>query len=192
MRTACRSVIVPRGAVDFIIGAPVREFDQTVYGGWRYPVEARLDNRKFAVFHLDVGIGDAIVSEPEWQTGQDFLSFAGIPPARVAMLPMDQQFSEKIHAYSRPRGERANSRTRDLVDIVLLIEHGLVASKSVRDALKATFERRKTHSIPETLSTPPAAWKLSYQELAEECGVKRKTIDEAFKLLEEFWNRLYK
>ena len=53
----------------FFVGTQMQEFDQTVYGGWRYPVDARLDNRTFTKFHVDVGVGDAIVSEPEWQEG---------------------------------------------------------------------------------------------------------------------------
>jgi len=50
---------------EFLIGVPMMELEQAVYGGWRYPVESRLDNRVFSKFHLDIGIGDAIVSAPE-------------------------------------------------------------------------------------------------------------------------------
>ncbi len=35
------------------------------YGGARFPVEARLDGRIFVGFHLDVGIGDAVMEPLE-------------------------------------------------------------------------------------------------------------------------------
>jgi len=107
---------------NFLIGTPMLDLDQALYGGWRFPVESRLDNRTFTKFHLDVGVGDAIVSDPDWIEGSDFLNFAGIPPTQAALLPKEQHFAEKIHAYTLPMEERLNSRTRDLVDLVILIE----------------------------------------------------------------------
>lgn len=174
----------------FLIGAPMLELDRAVYGGWRFPVESRVDGRTFSKFHLDVGVGDALFSEPEWKSGPELLSFAGIPPARVALLPVDQQFSEKIHAYSLPR-ENPNSRVRDLVDLVLLIEYGLPDKAVMIGALKATFERRKTHELPTRLEKPPANWEGTYREMAEECGVTKKTIGEAFELLNAYWQKLF-
>ena len=49
----------------FFVGLPMREFDQAVYGGWRYPVEARVANRIFSKVHIDIGIGDAVISTLE-------------------------------------------------------------------------------------------------------------------------------
>ena len=113
----------------FRLGAPTADLRAAPLGGARFPVQAHLDNRLFARFNLDVGLGDAVVSEPEWITGHELLSFAGIPPARIAMMPLDQQFAEKIHAYSFPREQP--SRVRDLVDLVLLIENGLPDSTQI-------------------------------------------------------------
>lgn len=176
----------------FFIGLPMREFDQAVYGGWRYPVEARVANRIFSKFHVDVGIGDAIVSNAEWKTGDDILGFAGIEPACAAMLPMEQHFAEKIHAYSYPREKRPFSRIRDLVDLVLLIDQGLPDKKLVMSAIEATFSRRNTHDIPKDLEIPPPLLADSYSKMAEECGVTKKTMPEAFLFLEEYWSKLIK
>lgn len=176
---------------EFLIGVPMMELEQAKYGGWRYPVECRLDNRTFSKFHLDIGIGDAVVSAPEWRKGQDFFNFAGIPPPNVALLPLAQHFAEKIHAYSIPRLERPNSRTRDLVDIVLLMDYGLPDKKLVQKALQATFKTRNTHALPTKLAPPPEMWKTSYRKLAEECGVSIKTVDEAFELLKNYWEEIF-
>lgn len=176
----------------FYIGVPMREFDQAVYGGWRYPVEARVANRVFTKFHIDVGIGDAVISEAEWKKGEDVLHFAGIEPAYAAMLPIEQHFAEKIHAYSYPRDKRPFSRMRDLVDLVLLIEQGLPEKKLVVSAVNATFNRRNTHEIPHVLEMPPETMRGSYGQLAEDCGVTKKTMAEAFSFLQEYWTGLRK
>ena len=177
---------------EFLIGVPMMELEQAVYGGWRYPVECRLDNRVFSKFRLDIGIGDAVISVPEWRKGQDFFSFAGISPPNVALLPLDQQFAEKIHAYTLPRTDRLNSRTRDLIDIVLIIDFGLPDKESVKKALHATFKRRGTHSLPTKLAPPPENWNTRYRKMAEECGVSKKTLDEAFAFLEKYWEGIFK
>lgn len=174
----------------FFIGVAMREFDQAVYGGWRYPVEARVANRIFTKFHIDIGIGDAIVSKEEWKTGDDLLSFAGIGPVRVAMLPIEQHFAEKIHAYSFPRDKRPFSRIRDLVDLIIIIEHGLPGKRLVSSAVEATFKRRGTHDIPKDLEIPPAALAGTYADMAQDCGVGKKTMAEAFVFLKEYWRDL--
>lgn len=176
----------------FYIGVPMKEFDQAVYGGWRYPVEARVANRIFTKFHIDVGIGDVVISEAEWKKGDDVLQFAGIEPAYAAMLPTEQHFAEKIHAYSYPRDKRPFSRMRDLVDLVLLIEQGLPDKKMVLSAVKATFKRRDTHDIPEMLEIPPETLGGSYEQLAEDCGVTKKTMAEAFSFVQDYWSGIRK
>lgn len=85
------------------IGQSREEFDTPPEGGARFPVEVRLDNRPFTTFHLDVGIGDTIIEKPEWVSSEEFLSFAGIPPARMLIIPVSQQIAEKIHSYTLPR-----------------------------------------------------------------------------------------
>ena len=82
-----------------------------------------------------------------------------------------QQFAEKIHAYTFPWGDRTNTRTKDLVDLVLLIERGDPDPADIREALGATFSNRDGHSIPSTLSPPPATWKEDFASMATEAGL---------------------
>ena len=177
---------------EFIIAPFSQDLQQAIYGGWRYPVEARLGGRRFALFHMDVAVGDAVVASPEWQRGSELLSFAGIDPALIALYPKVQHFAEKIHSFTYPRDKRQMSRVRDLVDLALLLESSLPDRKEVIEAIKATFARRKTHKIPRTLEPPPDNWQEPYVEIAEECGVKCKTTQEAFSLLGDYWKKLYK
>ncbi len=174
----------------FYIGTPMMELKQTRYAGWRYPVETRVANRIFSKFHLDVSIGDSVISEPEWKRGEDILAFAGIEPADIAVIPVEQHFAEKLHAYSYPRDKRYFSRIRDLVDLVLLIEYGIPNKELLLGTIKATFTQRKTHCIPMSLEYPPSGLENTYAELAEDYGVTRKTMVEAYTFSLEYWKEL--
>ena len=94
---------------EFAIGSPVMDLNAAPYGGARYPVEARMDERTFTRFHLDAGIGDVVMQPLETVECRDWLGFAGIETPRVRLIPREQQFAEKIHAYTLPRNT-ANSR----------------------------------------------------------------------------------
>lgn len=153
-------------------------------GGARFPVEARLDGRPFAKFHLDVGAGDLVLRPLETTQGHDWLKFAGIPAAEYPTLSREQHIAEKFHAYTLPRSV-PNTRVRDLVDMVLLIRMGLDRKKATA-ALAATFRRRNTHRVPRQLAPPPAAWAVPFAELAKECGLSLG-VDEAFEEAERFY-----
>jgi len=154
---------------EFTIGPPVMDLTAAPYGGARYPVEARMDERIFARFHLDAGLGDVVMRPLETIVCRDWLGFAGIESSRVLMIAREQQFAEKIHAYTLPRNA-ANSRVKDLVDLALLIGSGGLDKQRILDALRLTFERRGTHDLA-SLLPPPADWQIPFQALAEECGL---------------------
>jgi hypothetical protein len=155
---------------EFVIGPPVMDLTAAPYGGARYPVEARMDERIFARFHVDAGIGDVVMQPLETIVCRDWLGFAGIESSPVRMIAREQQFAEKIHAYTLPRGA-ANSRVKDLVDLALLIGAGELNKRLILDALRLTFERRGTHDLPADLIPPPADWQIPFHALAEECGL---------------------
>ncbi|MBI1792164.1 MAG: nucleotidyl transferase AbiEii/AbiGii toxin family protein [Acidobacteria bacterium] len=155
---------------EFTIGPPAIDLTAAPSGGARYPVDARMDERIFARFHLDAGIGDVVMEPLETIACRDWLGFAGIECCQVRMIAREQQFAEKIHAYTLPRNA-ANSRVKDLVDIALLVESGGLDTKRILDALCLTFEHRGKHQLPEDLVPPPADWQIPFQALAKECGL---------------------
>lgn len=150
----------------YTIGEPISDLDAALYGGARFPVAARLDGRVFVGFHLDVGIGDAVMEPLEVIEGRDWLGFAGIASPSLYMIPREQQFAEKLHAYTLPRKGAANTRVRDLVDMVLLIQSGTLDKAQVGEAIRITFDRRETHATPMVLPQPPSDWKKPYDALA--------------------------
>lgn len=102
------------------IGEATADLDGAPYGGARYPVEAVLADRTFARFHIDIGVGDIVMEPAEIFHLRDWLAFAQISSATVTAISGEQQFAEKVHAYTLPRIQNPNSRVRDLVDMVLL------------------------------------------------------------------------
>ena len=58
---------------EYTIGPPVMDLAAAPYGGARYPVEARMDKRIFARFHLDAGIGDVVMQPLETIGCRDWL-----------------------------------------------------------------------------------------------------------------------
>jgi hypothetical protein len=169
----------------YTIGEPIAGLDAAPYGGARFPVEARLDGRVFVGFHLDVGIGDAVMEPLEVIEGRDWLGFAGISSPSLYMIPREQQFAEKLHAYTLPRKGAANSRVRDLVDMVLLIQSDTMVEDKVADAVSIPFERRKTHVLPRVLPQPPSDWRKPYDALAKECGLSH-SVDRAFSIVDAY------
>src|SRR6266478_763887 len=163
----------------YTIGEPIADLDAAPYGGARFPAEARLDGRIFVGFHLDAGIGDAVMKPLEVIEGQDWLGFAGIASPSLYMIPREQQFAEKLHAYTLPRQGAGNTRVRDLVDMVLLIQSGTLGKAQVAEAIRVTFDRRGTHAVPSVLPQPPTNWQKPYDALAKECGLSG-AMDGAF------------
>ncbi len=140
---------------EFAIAAPIMDFDAAPYGGARFPVETRMDARIFARFHLDVGVGDVVIQPVDVVECRDWLAFAGITRPSVRMIPLEQQFAEKFHAYTLPRST-PNSRVKDLVDLALLVHAGKLKLARVSSAIDATFAGRGTHPVPRRLDAPPA------------------------------------
>ena len=128
--------------------------------------------RTFVKFHLDVGIGDVIVDPPDVVSTRDWLGFAGVDAPSIPVIQSEQQFAEKIHAYTLPREVAPNSRVRDLVDLALLVRSGIMDTERVAEAIRRTFARRATHSIPDDLVPPPENWSTPFAAMAEECSLE--------------------
>jgi Nucleotidyl transferase AbiEii toxin, Type IV TA system len=83
------------------------------------------------------------------------LSDSDIASTKFPAVSREEQFAEKLHACTLPRVGRENSRVKDLVDLVLLIERTRLDLARLPKAIHETFQRRKTHDIPPALPLPP-------------------------------------
>ena len=60
---------------------------------------------------------------------------------------------------------------KDLVDLALLIGSGGLDEARLREAVRLTFERRKTHELPAVLSPPAPDWQTPFAAIARDCGL---------------------
>ena len=138
----------------------------------RYRVQANLDGRRFEYVRLDIGLGVPLPETPDQLTGPDLLAFAGIAPIEVPALPLEDHVAEKVHAYTRTRGDgRENTRVKDLIDLMLIPSAAAFEAGRLRQALRITFETRAIQVCPDVLPPPPAAWAIPYRKLATEVAL---------------------
>lgn len=169
------------------IGLPQNDIENAPYGGSRHSVAAIIDSRPFVEFHLDVG-GDILIDSIEKTRGIDWLEFYGIAPPVILMISVEQQFAEKLHSYTLPR-EQINTRSKDLIDLILLLESKNPAPEAYYHALQRVFRTRKTHPLPEALPEPPESWQLPFAKMAAECGIS-ESLKDGFVKVAEFYNAL--
>ncbi len=160
----------------------------TNQAGQRYSIRTMLDGRTFESFHVDVGIGDAVIEPLEYLNITDLLSFAGLSPTSVPCYPITQQIAEKLHAYTKPRKSGESSRVKDFVDLLLLAELQVVSGHRLQQAIQATFSTEGTHPIPESVPPPPGKWESEFGKMASELGLTTALLDQAYNSIQAFLN----
>lgn len=131
---------------------PIRIED--AYGGQRVELTARLGKARLRV-QVDVGMGDAIVPEPEWL---EYPSLLDLPRPRLRAYRPETAVAEKLHAMVVLGA--ANSRMRDFFDVRALAFGKSFDGAVLAEALAATFARRRTevpHELPLALTRAFAA-----------------------------------
>lgn len=173
-----------RDFFEFVIGKAVMDLENAPYGGWRFPVEVRLAGYVFVRFAIDVAAGDLWLEPHDLAPMTDWLGFAGIGAPKVPVISREQQFAEKLHAYTRPR-QTPNSRVKDLVDLLLLVRMRGIGPGKIKAAAEKTFNRRGTHPFPSVFLLPPSAWSSPFRKLARECGIEI-VLDQAVEEIKVF------
>jgi predicted nucleotidyltransferase component of viral defense system len=163
-------------------GQPLQA-DEAGRPGWRFSVEATLAGRQFAAVRVDVVLRPDEISRTERLRVPGSLLFAGIEPGEIEVVDRNQHFAEKVHALTRTYMTRPSTRVKDLADIVLLIDDGLLPTATLLATIRHVFDSRSTHTVPTDLTDPPAGWTARYSELAEQLDVTAHTLNEAMNLL---------
>jgi Nucleotidyl transferase AbiEii toxin, Type IV TA system len=153
----------------------------------RVRVDAYLDGRLFAPVRIDLVTVRDEITETERLPLPGYLAFAGIPRRQVDVVDRRQHFAEKLHAFTRVHDGRPSSRVHDLIDMVLLIDHGLDPSPTLLEVVARVFEIRRTQPVPDEIPDAPSGWALAYAELAAEREISARTVDEAVATLRAFW-----
>lgn len=156
---------------------------------WRFTIECLLAERTFSRVRVDVVARHEEISQTERATVTEILSFSGLPPVEVEVVQAPQHFAEKLHAYTKSYGERPNTRVRDLVDMILLIENGLAPDAQQFALVEHVFAVRGTHPVPLQFPDPSSNWEGTYQQLVEDLDVRARTLNEAVEAARQFWTK---
>ncbi len=93
---------------------------------WRTTVDARLAGKTFGRVKLDSSPRAHELDATDKVALPNSLSFAGISVPTIEITDIQRHAAEKLHGMHRDFGDRDNSRVRDLVDLVILHENGLL------------------------------------------------------------------
>jgi hypothetical protein len=169
--------------------APPRALPEDIAGrsAWRFAARSMLAGREFARIKIDVVARSEELVATERLTLPGALAFAGFPQRDVEAVAPAQHFAEKLHALTRRYPKRENSRVRDLVDLLLLIENGLPGPADALEVARQVFTARATHELPNHIPDPPAAWSDTYAMLAADLDVQAATTSDAMARLNDFW-----
>lgn len=175
---------------EFTVGGPQPlEADAAGRQGWRFTVVASLAGKVFEPVRVDVVLRADEIDATERLSLPGALTFAGLERGDVEVVTAEQHFAEKLHALTRSYGDRPSSRVRDLVDLVILIEGGLVAPKEVLRVAEAVFSSRATHSLPVQIVDPPTGWVDEYERMAADLEIGAKTVDQGMAKVRDFWSQ---
>jgi hypothetical protein len=173
-----------RDQFTFEVGAPT-ELDV----GFRLPVRAMLAGREFASVRLDVASrAEELQATERLRLPPAVHAYNALTQPNVELAAASQHFAEKLHALTRDYGDHPNTRLRDLVDLVILIESDLVEAKDVLPVVRRVFEQRALHPIPKELPDPPAAWGRGFSQVADEVNLRARTLADAMVELRRFWD----
>lgn len=103
---------------------------------WRAKVSRQLADNPFGRVQLDVSPRIHELHATDKLAVPNSLAFAGIPAVEVGAVDVHRHAAEKFHGMLRDFGERENSRVRDLVDLTILLEHGLLVPERTAAAVK--------------------------------------------------------
>jgi predicted nucleotidyltransferase component of viral defense system len=123
---------------DSVTSELIRE--EQAYGGSRIKLTGFLGKARVPL-QIDVGIGDAVTPGPVEVVIPAVIS--GVPEARVRGYPVESAIAEKFHAMT-VLGIN-NSRMKDFYDVAFLADSVPLDPALLREAIIATFDRRKTH-----------------------------------------------
>jgi hypothetical protein len=158
---------------------------------WRVAVAVELAGRPFGAIKLDVSPRPHELDATDTVLLPNSLDFAGIQTVEIEIIDVHRHAAEKFHAMFRDFGERENSRVRDLVDLMLLRESGLLSTTQLSRATTAVWAMRNATAPPSAFPDLPASWPERYERLAVENDVEPSSFSDAAAHAAELWAQMF-
>lgn len=158
---------------------------------WRVSIASFLAGKPFGAIKLDISPRAHELLATDRLPLPNSLAFAAIPTVEVEIVDVHRHAAEKFHAMTRDFGDRENSRVRDLLDLVLLIENDLLNPGAVADAARTVWAERNVMEPPRRLPPLPDSWPARYQHLAATHDVDAQTFPQAVALVQRLWAQMH-
>ena len=88
-------------------------------------------------------------------------------------------------------GDRENTRVRDLADLMLFREHGLLDPHTLASAVTTVWSERYGTRPPAELPALPASWRRRYEQLAADYALQPSSFPAAEELAAELWAQMF-
>lgn len=99
------------------------------------------------ISHDEAGASDAYDLLPPPKEVREIFRLLGFPePAPVALMTLEHQMAQKIHAVSNPSDR--NQRAHDLIDLQVIMKEGNIDLSKVREICQRLFTQRRMHGWP--------------------------------------------
>lgn len=158
---------------------------------WRLSVAAALAGKPFGGVKVDVSPRTHELTATDRLALPNSLDFAGITTPVIETVALPRHAAEKFHALLRDFGDRENTRVRDLVDLVILIERDLLRPPTVATAVLQVWSERDGAPPPVALPELPRSWPDRYEALAIELGLGAASFPAAVALVAGLWTELF-
>jgi predicted nucleotidyltransferase component of viral defense system len=158
---------------------------------WRTKVSAHLAGRPFGRLQLDISPRSHELTAPECVVLSSALAFAGIGPREIEIINVHRHGAEKLHGMLRIVADHENTRVRDLVDVVILIEHELTDPPRLKTAVREVWSEREGSRPPATFPALPANWPERYERLAADHDLKTASFPAAAALVAALWSGMF-
>lgn len=176
----------------FTISPPQRlHNDGGGFPTWRAKVDAKLADKPFGRIQLDISPRTHELHDTDTLAVPNSLDFAGIPGVEVEAIDVHRHAAEKLHGMLRDFGERENTRVRDLLDLIILLEHDLLTPNLTATAVRAVWHERNGSQPPKEFPPLPDSWPDRYERIAIDHNVDIHSYPAAAARVALLWTQMF-
>jgi hypothetical protein len=176
----------------FAVGVPSRMMED---GGehvtWRVTVDVQLAGRRFGSIKLDVSPRAHELGATDTVTLPNALNFAGFSTVDIEIIDIHRHAAEKLHGMLKDFGERENSRVRDLADLMLMLDDGLLSAEQLTAVVADVWAERDDAAPPAVLPDLPTSWPERYERLAAENEIEPASFAAAAERAATLWRSMF-
>ncbi|HEY8788098.1 MAG TPA: nucleotidyl transferase AbiEii/AbiGii toxin family protein [Actinopolymorphaceae bacterium] len=164
--------------------------DDTGRATWRAHVASTLADKPFGGLQIDVSPRTHELEATDLVPLPNSLDFAGIATPVVEVIDLQRHVAEKFHGMLKVFEDRINSRVRDLVDLVILSEHGLIDTEAAATAVRTVWAERDD-ALHDVLPALPTSWHDRYERLAADQALEAATFAKAVAVVTALWTQMF-